>query len=106
MSVFSFCLHFRSGDESKMREGSDLVTVKKVLDEMEGIRLKAFLENGGIECQLFSFHDSMLDGISQSWREGYWGEIRVFEEDLERAKEILADMERSKPEEKSDRETD
>jgi len=70
-----------------------VVLLKKVLDEIEAIRIKDFLAGSGIECQVVSFHDSALDGISQVWSEGYWGELRVFEDDLEKAKRILADLE-------------
>ncbi len=76
-----------------MNDGRNIVLLKKVLDEMEAIRTRDFLAGAGIECQVVSFHDSALDGISQVWSEGYWGELRVFEEDLETAKKILADLE-------------
>jgi hypothetical protein len=70
-----------------------VVLLKKVLDEIEAIRIRDFLAGAGIECQVISFHDRALDGISQIWSEGHWGEIRVFEEDVEKARQILSDLE-------------
>jgi hypothetical protein len=72
-----------------------VVLLKKVLDEIEAIRIRDFLAGAGIEAQIVSFHDRALDGISQIWSKGWWGEVRVLEADLERAKEILADLEKS-----------
>ena len=80
-----------------MREKSDLVGIRKVQTEMEGLLLTEVLNGAGIECQLFSFHDTVFDGISQNWAEGSWGEIRVFEEDKERAAELLDEYEKSQP---------
>jgi hypothetical protein len=76
-------------------EPTELVTVKKVLEETEAIRLQAFLEGEGIRCEIVSYHDSSFDGISQSWREGHWGEIRVLARDLTRARAVIADIESS-----------
>jgi hypothetical protein len=70
-----------------------VVLLKKVLDEIEAIRIRDFLAGAGIECQVVSFHDRALDGISQVWSEGYWGELRVFEDDLDKANQILAALE-------------
>ena len=80
-----------------MREDSDLVGIKKVLTELDGLHLQEVLNNEGVECALFSFHDTAYDGISQSWGEGSWGELRVFQEDEERARRILAEYEKSRP---------
>jgi len=76
-------------------EPTDLVTAKQVLEQTEAIRLKAFLEAEGINCEIVSFHDSTLDGISQDPGEEHWGEIRVLARDLERAQRIIADLESS-----------
>jgi hypothetical protein len=76
-----------------MDEERKVVPLKKVLDEIEAIRIRDFLEGAGIECQVVSFHDRALDGVSQVWSEGHWGELRVFEDDLEKARKILADLE-------------
>ena len=78
-----------------MTEPTDLVTAKQVLEETEAIRLKAFLDGEGINCEIVSFHDSTLDGISQDPSEEHWGEIRVLARDLERARKIIADVESS-----------
>ena len=78
-----------------MREESNLVGIKRVLTELEGLHLRDVLINEGVECELFSFHDSALDGISQNWAEGDWGELRVFEEDRAKASKILEEFERS-----------
>ncbi len=75
-----------------MTDDRKVVLLKKVLDEIEAIRIRDFLEGAGIECQVVSFHDTALDGISQVWSEGYWGELRVFEDDLEKAGQVLADL--------------
>jgi len=74
---------------------AELVTAKKVLEETEAIRIKAFLEGSGIQCQIVSYHDSWFDGISQDPGEEHWGEIRVLARDLERARAIIADIESS-----------
>jgi hypothetical protein len=76
-------------------EPTDLVTAKTVLEETEAIRLKSFLESEGIRCTIVSYHDSMLDGISQDPGQGNWGEIQVFARDLERAQRIIADIDSS-----------
>jgi len=74
-------------------KNTNVVVLKKVLDEIEAIRIRDFLAGAGIEAQIVSFHDRALNGISQIWSEGWWGEIRVFSNDLEKAKEIIADLE-------------
>jgi len=76
-----------------MDDSRNIVVLKMVLDEMEAIRIRDFLAAAGIECQVVSFHDRALDGISQVWSEGAWGELRVFEEDLDKARAIVADLE-------------
>ena len=78
-----------------MTEQNDLVIATKVLEQTEAIRLKAFLEGEGINCEIASYHDSSFDGISQDPSEEHWGEIRVFARDLERAQRIIADIESS-----------
>lgn len=70
-----------------------VVLLKKVLDEIEAIRIRDFLAGAGIEAQVVSFHDRALDGISQIWSEGWWGEIRVFKDDLDKARAVIADLE-------------
>ena len=80
-----------------MREDSDLVRVKRVPTELEGLHLKGVLNREGVECELFSYHDTALDGISQNWAEGDWGELKVFEEDRDKAIEILREFEKSRP---------
>jgi len=74
---------------------TELVTAKKVLDETEAIRLKAFLEGDGIECAIFSYHATAYDGIHLHPGDLSWGEIRVLARDLERARQIIADIETS-----------
>ena len=76
-----------------MNNQEKVVLLKKVFDEIEAIRLRDFLAAAGIESQVISFHDTALDGISQVWSQGYWGEVRVFQDDLDKAKEILSDLE-------------
>jgi hypothetical protein len=76
-------------------EPTDLVTAKKVLEQTEAIRLKAFLDSEGIRCDIVSYHDSSLDGISQDPGDEHWGEIRVLARDVERATQIIADVEAS-----------
>ncbi len=78
-----------------MTEPTDLVAAKKVLEQTEAIRLKAFLEGEGINCDIVSYHDSSLDGISQDPGDEHWGEVRVLARDLERARTIIADIESS-----------
>ena len=76
-----------------MGDNSKIVLLKKVADELEAIRIRDFLAGSGIESQVVSFHDRALDGVSQMWSEGWWGEIRVFEDQLQKAKQILVDLE-------------
>ena len=78
-----------------MVEPNDLVSAKKVPEEADAIRLKAFLENAGIRCEIFSYHASAYDGLML--HPGYWGwgEVRVLARDLERAEAIIADIESS-----------
>ena len=78
-----------------MTEPNDLVPAKKVLEQTEAIRLKAFLESEGIKCEIFSYHDSSLSSISQDPGDEHWGEVRVLAHDLERARAIIADIESS-----------
>jgi len=78
-----------------MARPTDLVTAKKALDEPEAIRVKAFLEGQGIDCEIFPYHTSAFDGLMLSPREWHWGEIRVLARDLERAKQSIADIESS-----------
>ena len=81
-----------------MHEDSDLIGIKRVETELEGLHLRDLLISEGVECELFSFHDTALDGISQNWSEGDWGELRVFQEDEEKARRILEEFEKSQPE--------
>ena len=76
-----------------MNDNRNIVLLKKVADEIEAIRIRDFLAGAGIESEVISFHDTALDGVSQIWSEGWWGEVRVFEDDLEKAKQVLADLE-------------
>lgn len=79
-----------------------IVTLKKVSDELEAIRIRDFLAGSGIESQIISFHDWAMDGVSQIWSQGWWGEVRVFEDELERAKQVLADLESKEAETQAD----
>ena len=88
-----------------MSEPTDLVTARKVLDEAEAIRLKAFLEGESIPCEIFSYHASAYDGLHLHPGDLRWGEIRVLASDLERAQRIIADIE-SSPEEHEHRRED
>ena len=81
-----------------MKENSEIVGIKRVGTELEGIHLKKLLNDEGIDCMLFSFHDTAFDGISQAWAEGDWGELRVFKKDEEKALKTLKEYEESKPE--------
>ncbi len=71
---------------------------------VEGSRLKAILEEEGIEVMVRSFEDSAYDGIFVL-QKGL-GEIRVFKKDSERDKRIIEEdrqaIERLKKEEQSD----
>jgi hypothetical protein len=76
-------------------EPTELVTVKKVLEQTEAIQLQAFLQGEGIACEIVSYHEGLFEGISQDWGDEHWGEIRVLARDLERAQRIIADIESS-----------
>jgi hypothetical protein len=78
-----------------MTRPTDLVTARKVLDEPEAIRLKAFLEGEGIDCEVLPYHASAFDGVRLLPRDWYWGEIRVLDRDIERARAVIADIESS-----------
>jgi hypothetical protein len=80
-----------------MKNDSDLIGIRKVETELEGLHLKELLTNEGIDCELFSFHDTMFDGISQNWAEGEWGELRVFKKDKSKALKILEEYDNSRP---------
>lgn len=80
----------------------NIVPIIKVTDEMEAIRIRDFLAGSKIESQIVSFHDRALDGVSQIWSQGWWGEVRVFEDELERAKQVLADLESKEAETQAD----
>ncbi len=71
---------------------------------VEGSRLKAILEEEGIEVMTRSFEDSAYDGIFVL-QKGL-GEIRVFKKDAERAKRIIEEdrqaIERLRREEQED----
>lgn len=81
-----------------MKENSDVVGIRRVVTELDGLHLKKLLDDEGIDCILFSFHDTAFDGISQNWSKGDWGELRVFKEDEVRALYILGEYDKSKPE--------
>ena len=76
-----------------MEKDERLSTLKKVATEIEGISLCDFLKMNGVEACIISYHDSMFDGISQTWVEGWWGEVQVLQHNLEKAQQTLAEYE-------------
>ena len=63
----------------------------------EAQALQSLLEQHGIQSQVISFHDTAYDGLFQ--KQYGWGVIRVAENDLARAEEIIQDWQSSSPDE-------
>ena len=63
------------------------VRIRTFENLVEGSRLKAILEDEGIEVMVRSFEDSAYDGLFVL-QKGL-GEIRVFKKDVEKAKRII-----------------
>jgi len=72
-----------------MEKDEKLVTLKRVETEIDAISLRDFLKMQGIEACIMVYHDTMLDGISQNWAEGLWGEVQVLQHNLDAAEQAL-----------------
>jgi hypothetical protein len=74
--------------EADMSE--DLVTVYRPRDEVTANIIKITLEDAGIPAEVQPFQSSMFDGIF-TLSQGAWGEVRVAQDDVERAVAVLKD---------------
>ena len=78
-------------------ETVSVYTFENIIEES---RLRAALEEEGIEVMLRSFEDSAYDGI-YTLQKGK-GEIRVFSKDVEKSKKIIAECRQSNGNEDAD----
>lgn len=69
---------------------SKIVKIHALANEVEGIAIKAILEDAGIPCIIKDFSDLAYDGIYISQKG--WGEIYVFEKDIDTAKELVQEF--------------
>ena len=76
-----------------MEKDERLITLKKVLTEVDAISLRDFLIHNGVEACIISYYDSTFDGISQNWGKGWWGEIQVLQHNSEKAEQLLSEFE-------------
>ena len=69
----------------------ELVELKKVSDEVEGVMMKGVLENSGIRVILRAAKIPWYNGIASTWSTYYWGKLLVAKEELELSRKILDD---------------
>ena len=62
--------------------------VYKSPDELSALTLQRVLEAEGLECWVRSAQRSGVDTMN-AWVEGYWGEILVFEDQEEAARNVI-----------------
>jgi len=77
-----------------------LVLVEEVPDEATGTMLCDFLNDQGIEATVVSGQMPWF-GTIETARTGYWGRIEVLEHQAARAKELIRDFYKGKPEAES-----
>lgn len=70
-----------------MSENSESVRLRVVQSLFEAQRVKALLEQAGIECAVISYHDTAMDGLYQAAKG--WGEVRVPGARRQEAEKIL-----------------
>ena len=74
-------------DREKSRELADLCTVENAVELQV---LEGLLSDQGIPCEVMTWNSTVLDGIFEATR-GH-ASVKVYAEDLERAREVLADF--------------
>jgi hypothetical protein len=67
----------------------------KPQNDAEAQAIKAVLAEHGITAVIRSFHDTAYDGLYQ--KQYGWGVIRVAEEDLDRARQIVDEWQAAAP---------
>jgi hypothetical protein len=71
----------------------DTAKLASVSNPVEAQVLESLLADEGIPCEVRTWHSHAYDGIFEPQR-GY-AELRVFKDDLERARVVLADFQQS-----------
>jgi hypothetical protein len=64
--------------------------------QAEAHGIESFLQSEGIECIVVPFQDTAMPGVGAQTKP--WGEIRVREQDLERARQLLEAWKQGEPE--------
>jgi len=77
-----------------------LVPVEEVPDEATATMLCDFLKDQGIEATAVSAQMPWF-GTIETARTGYWGRIEVLEHEAERARDLIRDFYKGKPESES-----
>ena len=63
--------------------------------QAEARGIESFLYSQGIECIVVAYQDTAIPGVSDQNKP--WGSIRVREQDLERARELLEEWRKGEP---------
>ncbi|MCX6353965.1 MAG: DUF2007 domain-containing protein [Candidatus Aureabacteria bacterium] len=71
---------------------SRLISVTRVHDRLKADEIIAALREEGIEAIWRIPHSPPLDGLEESWMGKHYGEILVLDSNLERAREIIEDL--------------
>lgn len=82
-----------------LKDHERLTVVYKAETEMDAITISALLEQNDIEAAVRSRQIPMYDGIAKIF-DPVWGEVLVFESDLEKARQLVADYLRAWEEER------
>jgi len=69
-------------------DGNELVSVRRLDDEAQGILLQKVMREDEILSQLRSEQIPWMNGIMKAAR-GYWGDLMVLEKDAVKAREII-----------------
>ncbi len=77
-------------NDQERKQESKLVDLCTVQNAVELQVLEGLLADREISCELKTWHSSVLDGIFEATR-GH-ATVKVYAEDLERAKQVLADF--------------
>ena len=79
-----------------------LVRIQDVPDEASATLLVAFLQEQGIRATAISAQMPAFGMIERANR-GFWGHVEVLESDAERARQVIEDFFRARPEPRSGR---
>ena len=69
----------------------EMVELRRVQNEVEGVMMKGILEDAGIDVILRAAKIPGYDSIANSWSVDYWGILLVPKKDLEASREMLDD---------------